>query len=173
MRKGKSLLNLTVVGQSDGTQLGHVRDLIFDHEADQVLGLVLNEKDLFGLIDAQVVPWNQVRSIGSDTILVESSHSKIHLKDDERMRQVTDTHREAVLSGTRILTVDGRQLGTLADTFIEETTGRVLGYEVSGGFIADTLRGKKFLPAPPPLTVGQDAAIAPPEDTAKLENLPR
>jgi uncharacterized protein YrrD len=44
---------------------------------------------------------------------------------------------------------------------IDETNGRILGYEVSGGFISDTLRGKKFLPAPPGLSIGSHAAIAP------------
>jgi uncharacterized protein YrrD len=162
MRKGKDLIGLSVVGQSDGTQLGHVRDLIFDHETDQVLALVLSERDLFGMVAAQIVPWREVQSIGTDVILVPSGASRIRLQDDERVRQIAETHREAVLSGTQILTTDGKHLGTLADMVIDETTGRVEGYEVSGGFVSDTLRGKQFLPAPPGLSIGQDAAIAPP-----------
>jgi hypothetical protein len=70
------------------------------------------------------------------------------------------THRETVLSGTTVLSSDGENLGTLADMFIDEDSGRVVGYIISGGFLADTLHGKKFLPAPPGLSVGPHAAIA-------------
>jgi uncharacterized protein YrrD len=47
----------------------------------------------------------------------------------------------------------------------------VLGYEVSGGFVSDTLKGKKFLPAPPGLKVGDDVAIAPPAAVGEMKNL--
>ena len=166
MRTGKSLIGMAVVGAADGTQLGHVRDLIFDHDTDQLLALVMDEKDLFGLIDAMIVPWSQVQSMGSSVITARSASSKIKLHDDPSVSSAA--HRETALSGTSILTEQGQHLGTLADACIDETTGQVLGYEVSGGFISDTLRGKKFLPAPPGLEVGKDAAIAPPAAAAQL-----
>lgn len=170
MRKGKSLLGLSIVGQAEGTQLGRVRDLIFDRDTDEVLALVLGEKDLFGLIDAQIVPWREVQSVGNDVIMVRNSNSRIPLHDEPRVRAVAEAGRETVLSGTQIVTTEGKHLGTLADMVIDEATGRVTGYEVSGGFIADTLRGKKFLPAPPSLKVGADAAIAPPAAAEALKN---
>lgn len=170
MRKGKDFIGLSVVGQDDGTQLGRVRDLIFDHETDQVLALVLGERDLFGLIDAQIVVWHEVQSVGSDVVLVRSGASRIRLQDDERVRHIAETHRETALSGTQIITTDGKHLGTLADMVIDENTGRVMGYEVSGGGVADTLRGKQFLPSPPNLDIGRDAAIAPPSAADALKN---
>lgn len=167
MRKGKSLLGLSVVGQSDGKHLGQVHDLFFDHDSDELLAFVLAEKDLFGLIDAQIVPWREVRSITGDVILVESAASKMPLKSEPRIREMAQ--RETVLSGTQVLSQEGQNLGTLADMVIDETTGQVLGYEVSNGFISDTLRGKKFVAAPPGLSIGSHAAIAPPATEAKLK----
>jgi uncharacterized protein YrrD len=76
MVKGKNLLGMSVVGQADGRNLGTVHDLFFDHDTDELLAFVLAEKDLFGLIDAQIVPWREVRSISGDVILVESAASK-------------------------------------------------------------------------------------------------
>lgn len=167
MIKGKALVGMAVVGQEDGAQLGHVRDLIFDHETDQVLALVLGERDLFGLIDALIVPWRELRSIGKDVILARSSASRIKLHDDPASSSVST--RETSLSGTHIVTTEGKALGTLADMMIDEATGRVAGYEVSGGFVADTLRGKKFLPAPPGLSIGPNVAIAPPSAEAQMK----
>ena len=169
MRKGKDLIGLSVVGQVDGTRLGHVRDLIFDHDTNRLLALVLSEKDLFGLIDAQVVPWSEVRSIGSDVVLARDAGSRRKLRDDEETREFAT--RETALSGTQILTSEGKHLGTLADMVLDERTGRVLGYEVSGGLVADTLKGKQFLPQPPGLTIGDDVAIAPPAAADELRPL--
>ena len=167
MRKGKELLGLALVGQQDGKRVGTVKDLLFDHDTDQLLGFLTAEKDLFGLIDALIVPWREVVSIAGDVILVHSEKSRIHLKDDPQAHAMAQ--RETVLSGTQVLGQDGHRIGTLADMFIDETTGRVTGYEVSGGFFADTLRGKKFLPAPPGLTIGRDAAIVSPQAEARIE----
>ncbi len=171
MRTGKSLMNLAVVGQADGTQLGRVLDLIFDHENDQLLAFLLSGRDLFGLIEAQIVPFSEVQSVGGDVILVKNAASKMALSNHLEIRQVAQKSRETVLSGTKILTTDGKHLGTLADLCVDETTGRVLGYEISGGFVADSLKGKKFLPAPPGLVVGQDAAIVPPAAAGEMKRL--
>ena len=169
MRTGKSLLGIAVVGHTDGVKLGNVADLIFDHETDQLLALVLGEKDLFGLIDAQIVPWREIHALGSDVIFARNAQSKIGLRQDEASNRATRDNRESVLSGTQIITTEGQKLGTLADMCIDETTGKVLGYQISGGFVSDTLRGKKFLPAPPTLTVGHDVAIAPPEAAGMIK----
>lgn len=172
MVKGKTLLGLSIVGQTDGARVGVVKDLIFDHDTNEVLALMLQEKDLFGLIDAVIVPWQRVIKAGPDVVLVQDAQVKINLKDDSRIRGIAT--RETVLSGTQIVSADGQPLGTLADMFIDEATGRVEGYEISGGFISDTLRGKKFLPAPPTLEVGRDAAgkqtaVAPPAAEAQIK----
>ncbi len=171
MRKGKDLIGMSVVGQSDGAKLGRVRDLIFDSDANELLALVLSEKDLFGLIDAQIVPWHEVRSLGGDVILATDAASVRKLRDDDKARELAT--RENVLSGTQILTSEGKELGTLADMVIDEQTGSVLGYEVSGGLVADTLKGKQFLPQTAGLTIGDNVAIVPPVSVEELRPLPR
>jgi uncharacterized protein YrrD len=165
--KGRNLLGLAVVGSSDGKQLGQVQDLFFDHDGEKLLALVLANKDLFGLIDAIIVPWHEVKQVGGDVIMVESSASAKRLGDEPRIRDLAQ--RETTLSGTQVLSPDGKQIGTLADMVIDLTDGHIIGYEISTGLIQDTLRGKKFLPAPPGLAIGNDAAIASPESAARLQ----
>ncbi len=167
MIKGKAMIGMAVVGQEDGAQLGRVRDLIFDTESDQVLALVLGERDLFGLIDALIVPWRELRGVGHDVIFARAQASKIKLHEDPAASSVAT--RETSLSGTRIVTTEGKELGTLADMMLDEATGRIAGFEISGGFMADTLRGKKFLPSPPGLSIGHDVAIAPPNAEARMQ----
>ncbi|MGH8000158.1 MAG: PRC-barrel domain-containing protein, partial [Brasilonema sp.] len=75
--------------------------------------------------------------------------------------------RNNVLKGTRILTVNGRDLGTMVDLYFDEHTGSVEGYEVSGGLFADAYSGRSFVPAPQTLKIGEDVAFVPME-TAEL-----
>jgi hypothetical protein len=65
------------------------------------------------------------------------------------------------------MTTDGRDLGTMADLYFDETTGAIEGYEVSGGLFADAYTGRSFVPAPQTLKIGEDVAFVPPE-TADL-----
>lgn len=167
MRKAQTLIGLNIVSQSDGVALGKARDLIFDHDANELIAIVLSEKELFGFIQPQVVPWREVVSVGPHAIIVQSAASKIKAGDDERISAVAQ--RQTSLTGTRILTTDGEALGTMADVFIDETSGHVVGYEVSGGFMSDTLRGKRFMPAADSVQIGKDVAFVPPEAAKQME----
>lgn len=64
-----------IVNLVDGAKLGPVKDVHIDLETGQVLSLVLSgNRKFFGLLSAgkdQVVPWEKVKKIGVDTVLVE------------------------------------------------------------------------------------------------------
>ena len=167
MRKAHSLLGLKVIAHASGEVLGNVRDLMFDSQSSELLAVVLSEKDLFGLIQAQVVPWREVVKVGPSAIIVQSAASRMKAGDDERLSSVVQ--RETTLGGTRIMTTDGQEVGTLADVYIDEATGRVAGYEISSGFLSDTLRGKRFMPAVENVQIGKDVAFVPPEVASQME----
>ncbi len=167
MRKGTDLLGLSIVGQEDGCKLGTVNDLFFDHDTDQLLGFVLAETDLFGLVDAQIVPWPQVKYIAENAIVVVNTASRRNLHDVPQLLSLA--RRATGLSGTRVFSREGTPLGTLADMFIDEASGRVVGYEVSGDFVADTLRDKRFLPARPGSIIEYEAPSAKREATSPLD----
>ena len=169
MRKGHSILGLQVISQQSAKALGKVLDLVFDHDADECVALVLKERGFLGLGSAQVVPWNEIVSIGKDAVMVKDDESVVNPADHGRLQDVME--REAHLSGTRIVTDDGRDVGTFAEIYVDETTGKTLGYEVSGGFVSDTMSGKRYLPAErtDDLRVGQDVLLASPTVANEFE----
>lgn len=167
MRKGKSLIGMRVISEADGADLGTVKDLVFDHDANNALALLMSEKDLFGLIEAQVIPWAEITHFGPDAITVNASSSRVKAGEVSEVKSVM--HRNTALSGTRVYTTDGRHLGTLADTFLNDETGHIEGYELSGGFVSDTVSGKKYLPADYDLVVGRDVALVPPSAATELD----
>ena len=160
MRKGKAVEGLKVIGQVDGSDLGRVRDVVFDYETSRVLGLVLSERELFGLVKAQVIPWSYIREIGPDSVMVESSESVIRADDDPVID--AEMRREHGLSGREIHTTDGKNLGTFSDIYFQDD-GTVVGYEVSGGVFSDMSTGRRFMPVPDNFIVGTDVAVVPPE----------
>lgn len=166
MRKGKAVEGLKVIGQVDGSDLGRVRDVVFDYETSRVLGLVLSERELFGLVKAQVIPWSYIRDIGPDSVMVESSESIIRADDDPVID--AEMRREHGLSGREIHTTDGKNLGTFSDIYFQDD-GTIVGYEVSGGIFSDMSTGRRFMPVPSNFVVGTDVAVVPPEVAHHME----
>jgi YlmC/YmxH family sporulation protein len=64
-----------IVNLVDGAKLGPVSDVYIDLETGKVISLVLSGgKKYFGLLAAGrdvVVPWEKIKKIGVDTVLVE------------------------------------------------------------------------------------------------------
>lgn len=166
MRKGKSIEGLKVIGQADGTDLGTVKDVIFDHETVEVLAILVSERELFGLIDAQVAPWSEIMTIGPDAIMVRSRESVIRAGDDARIH--AEMSGENSLVGKAINTTDGRNLGAFSDIYFEDD-GTIVGYEVSGGLFADAVSGRRFMPVPESFTLGDDVALVPPSIADEME----
>jgi len=158
MRKGHSIIGLQVLSQTEGTKLGKVLDLVFDHDANACIGLMLRDKSLFK--SALVVAWDHIVTIGKDAVMVEAASTLVDPTTLPKFREVMahDTH----LSGTQIITEDGHTLGTFADIYVDEATGKVVGYEVSGGFVSDAMSGKRYVPAERTheVRVGNDVLIA-------------
>jgi uncharacterized protein YrrD len=165
MRRGSDLVGLPVVTFDTGEQFVRIEDLIFDQTQNRLLGFVVDEGGWFS--GARVLPLNRVQTIGRDTIIVPSRTSVIPADTDPTIRGVLE--RNNILKGTRIVTTDGRELGTLVDLYFDEQTGVVEGYEASGGVYADTVSGRSFIPAPQALKIGQDVAFVPPETAQLME----
>ena len=167
MRKGHSITGLQVIALDNADDMGKVLDLIFDHDADECLGVLLREHSMFHA--AQVVPWGDIRVIGKDAVMIESANSVMAPGDDPRLRAVME--RDTHLSGTKILTETGDELGSFADVYIDENTGRVIGYETSGGLVSDTMSGKRYIPAEKTgeLHVGDDVLMVAPQMASEFE----
>lgn len=167
MRKGHGIVGLTVISQKDGEIIGSVRDLVFDHNSNQLVALVLSDRDLFGLIQAQVVPWEEILTIGPDAIMVRSDHSKIHANYRLDIKRLME--RDTPLTGMRVYTTDGKALGTLNDMYVDEGSGRVMGYELADCPASAATDAAGYLPARYTLMLGEDVALLPPEAARDLE----
>ena len=157
MIKGKELIGRNIVTIDSGNQIDRVHDLVFDHDANQVLALLVDEGGWFRA--AKVVPFESVKNIGEDAVMVQDESAVISARDDSRIAELLDTN--VGLIGTKLLTTDGRDLGKIADVYFDEHSGKVVGYEATGGVFSDLSSGRTFVPAPESISIGENAAIVP------------
>jgi len=166
MRKAKSLLGLSVITRNDGKNLGNVRDLIYSDNSQKLLALLLTGQELFHLIDATCVPWNQIREIGTDALMVDAEDALIKVHSDSLIAESFDAKQ--TIQGKQITTDQGENLGHISDLYLDDS-GYVTGFEVSGGLFADAMGGKRYLELPPQVKVGADVVIVPHDAVHQLE----
>lgn len=157
MIKGKELLGRPIVAVSNGQKIDRVHDVIFDHQANEVLGLLVDEGGWFSA--AKVVPFECVRSFGEDAIMIGAPEEITSTRQDGRLNDALNS--KVSLIGLTLLTTDGQNLGRIADVLFDEHTGRVEGYEATGGLFSDLSSGRTFVPAPEAVQIGTDTAIVP------------
>ncbi|MGL5081100.1 MAG: PRC-barrel domain-containing protein, partial [Microcoleaceae cyanobacterium] len=165
MRKGQDIIGKPVVAYDSGEKLETISDLIFDQGSNQLLGFLVDEGGWFS--DAKVLPIGQVKAIGLDAVIVASKEAITTANNIPAIKQVLE--RNNILKGTRIMTLDGRDLGNMIDLYFDAQTGSVEGYEVSGGLFADAYSGRSFVPAPDTLKIGEDVAFVPSETADLME----
>jgi uncharacterized protein YrrD len=165
MIKGKEILGRNIVAISTGERVESVRDVIFDHQGNQVLGLLVDEGGWFHA--AKVVPFEKIRSFGEDVIMIGDPEDVTGTREDGRLSDALNS--DVSLIGMTLLTTDGQNLGKIADVFFDESTGYVEGYEATGGLFSDLSSGRTFIPTPESVQIGTDAAIVPVSVAAAMQ----
>lgn len=165
MRKGNELIGKPVVSYSTGRRIDTIKDLIFDQNSNRLLGFLTSEGGWFS--SPRVLLLKDVLAIGPDAIIISSRDNVFEARQAPEIARILQYNN--VLKGTRILTTDGRNLGTMVDLYFDNETGVVEGYEVSGGMFADAYSGRSFVPTPKTLKIGKDVAFVPTETAALME----
>jgi uncharacterized protein YrrD len=162
MRKGTDLIGKAVVTYDTGERIAVILDVIFDQDSNMLLGFLVDEAGWFS--SSKVIPFVSIRSIGIDAIIVSSKDATVSAREIQPIDRVLEHNN--IMKGMKIISTDGRDLGTTIDLYFDELTGKIDGYEVSGGMFADD-SGHSFVPAPPTINIGKEVALVPSE-TADL-----
>lgn len=164
MRKGSDIIGKPLVSLASGKKFRRIRDVLFDQEENRLLGFLIQERGWFS--DAQFLPLANVHAIGPDALVIKSADAVVRAHHVPHISGIL-AHNN-VLKGTRMMTTDGHYLGTIVDLYYDDD-GRIEGYDVSGGMLADMYNGRSFVPAPKTLRIGRDIAFVPPDTLNFLE----
>ncbi|GHF47944.1 uncharacterized protein YrrD [Deinococcus metalli] len=165
MIKGKDILGRPIVAVSNGERVDTVHDVVFDHNANQVLGLLVDEGGWFSA--AKAVPFAAIKSFGEDAVMIGSAEDITTSREDGQLKDALEAKHSLI--GMKLLTSDGQDLGRIADVYFDEQSGRVQGYEATGGLFSDLSSGRTYVPAPEQVQIGEDAAIVPVSVAAAMQ----
>ncbi|HVM29426.1 MAG TPA: PRC-barrel domain-containing protein [Candidatus Limnocylindrales bacterium] len=166
MRKGKNVIGQPVLGFADGRRLDTVKDLVLSGTDDSVVALLVDEGGL--LSHSRIVPFDQIRSFGRDAVVIEDKQAIISASHSREISKILN--RDEKLLGKKVVTDTGDGLGSISDMYFDDQTGRILGFEVSGGLIGDIARGTSYLALEDIERMGPDVIFVRPDTGEDLEN---
>ena len=151
MVRGRDFMRLPVITRDDGRKIGQVEDFIIDRNGTRVLGILVDEKGVFG--SARVVAWPGIWV--SDSTWSSSIRRRAWSRPP-RLRKSRRFGAGFRLVGNRVETTTGRELGKVENFFFNPSTGAVEGFELIGGRNEQALSGQAFLPASPSFEAGKE-----------------
>lgn len=161
MRTIDQLLDMPIVTVEEGQKLGSLKGVEIDTSEGRIRYLHLKGA---GRADG-AIPWQAVRSVGSDAITVESKTAV--------METVPTNERDALTSyvGDRsVVTESGERLGSIKSYDVDETSGEIRMYHVGTGGVLGRLTGREIrFPHHAVRTFGDDAIIVSDWVTAEKE----
>ncbi len=164
MRKGRTIIGKDVLSLADGIRIHSVKDLIIGEENDSVVALLVDEGGL--LSGSTVVPIEAVHSFGKDAVVIADAGAVVAASSYPKVHAIID--RKESLLGKKVVTTEGEELGKIGDMYFNETDGRILGLEVSGGTIGDLTKGASYLPIEDVQRAGPDVVFVHPQASEKL-----
>jgi uncharacterized protein YrrD len=167
LRKAKDICGLPVIEVSGGRRLGVIRDIVIDRDGT-ASGLVVETEMMFS--SAHWIAWHRVLAFGDDAVTITDEEAVQPLSDKTGHFFVQQECPK--LTGLPVMTRNGQQLGIVTDVyFSKEMDKRIIGFELSEGFLSDLKEGRKWLPAPREATWGEDVILVPVRCQEQVEQL--
>lgn len=157
MYKGSDLIGKPVVAHDTGEVIADVNDLVIDRTNHQLVGIIVEEKTWFH--EAAVIAFDRISAMLPTALMVDTSAAIVNASEIPQIQRILD--RDLVLSGTRLTTLEGMDLGTIVDIIFDEKTGKIDSYETAREQAGDAQEKHAFVPIPQPLTIGEDSAVVP------------
>lgn len=165
--RAKELGGRAVVDVDAAEKLGQIDRIVLDTDGRRVAGFVVSRGgSVFGGGEHLTVSADSVHAVGPDAVTVRRGANVDNDSLLDGLPRVSD------IVGRKVVSDQGRLLGTVDDVLIDETDGRIVGYSLAGADLDDKLRGliskeqhddgrTPFLRADADLKTGKDLIVAP------------
>ncbi|MBI2953186.1 MAG: PRC-barrel domain-containing protein [Chloroflexi bacterium] len=167
MIKGKSVIGRPVLSYDSGKRLGMVREALLEPEQRRVLAFLVDGRDWNG--ETRAIPFGSVKAVGRDAVIVPNEQAIVHVSEVREIEAALTSR--TTITGLRMFTEDGRDIGIIEDVYFDAPTGEVKGFEVSGGLLTRVRRGRLFVPLPSSLRIGEEFVFVPSETGTRVEEV--
>lgn len=156
VRRASEILGTPVLNLMTDAGVGEAEDVIFSPDG-QLLGLILSRRNW--LERTPFLPRENIKVLGKDVIF--STAQPLVWCKKKRPKHIAYIRGPLRLKGQQVLTQQGKQLGILENVYLDEQQGRIVGYEISAGFVSDLFEGRTFLSHSTPIKITRVAVILP------------
>lgn len=155
MRKSKRFEGMPVISLAEGQQIGTVKGMVVNPASKEVAALIIEQKGWFS--EQKFVPYNKVRSVGSDAITIDQSNNVEKGTSLPEIVRLLKDKTEVV--STKVVSEEGTELGYVEEFFVDLETGQICGLEISGKFLSSVIKGKVFLDTSFVRTIGKEIIV--------------
>lgn len=146
---GKPVISL------QGEEIGAVLRVIVNPGSSNVVGLTVSSKGLFK--GEKGVEFRAIKSFGDFALMVETIKEILPIDSLPAIEKLGKEHN---LFNMRIITPEGKLIGTIDDFYFHTGTGNIERYILSGGLIKNLFKGRASIPASSISTIGKDLLIS-------------
>lgn len=150
--KASELIDKTVI-TTQGENIGTVADVLLRTE-EQCVGALVVKSPLFA--GPQILLAEDIGSFGGDAVPTQSGDN---LQDQTRFDESAQMVNLGEASGRKVATASGNYAGELSDVHIDPATGKITGYEVTGGVFARIIGHTHTIEAGEYTRLGKDLLI--------------
>lgn len=121
MKTTKEIVGLRIISIADGTQVGHVKDLLLNAQTGQMEFLIIDQpSDYFG---AKIIAFSDVLGVGEFAVTIPNPQV---IQDVAQNPVVQELLKQDVrVIGTKVLTKKGQLIGEVEELFIDEDAGKI------------------------------------------------
>ena len=159
MRKAMDVVGLPVFSLETGEEIGVIRDILVDSETWLVLGVLLSEQGWFQ--SGTYIPYDRIHAVGESCLTVSGEDAITSLEQLAAPEPAGIVTGKGKLKGKSVISVSGDLLGRLEDVYFSADWEKIVGYELSNGWLADVTEGRKRLSVPPSVIIGEENLIMP------------
>ena len=123
--KGDPITGRAVVSIAEGTKLGRVDEVLVDTEELRVVALHVTAKDT-----EAVIPFDQVRSVGTDAVTVPSTRVAQRASGEQAVDSVAGLQE---LGKRKVVDEDGTYLGTVRGVVLNPNDGQLTELQTHKG----------------------------------------
>lgn len=157
-RAAASFVGMPVYSLEKATKLGYIKDVIYDSQNSKLMAFTMEYPGLFSPT-RYVLPFENVRSVGRDALMVENSQALIPGRQKPEISRIIDSNHTT--SDKIVMTASGNDLGRVSDVIIDPDSGEAVSYIVSSGLAQSIGRGKDYVDAGHASVIGPSAVIVP------------
>lgn len=171
----KKLKGIAVVAIESGEKVGAVDDVLFNLEDRSVQALAVKSGGLLSS-SSSVVEMADVKSIGSDAVMIADRGALQGDQNEHRFRQFPDL---GDVTSLRVVTEGGSFVGTISTVRFDEQTGQITDVEISKSGLGSIFGRHLVVPISAVVSIGRDVVVIPdswaeqePGPTQDLESPP-